>query len=58
MLGGLIGIGGFLVARDQIGNPDNCFKNPFCKSCSQFSSCDVVAELKEKKHESTLLLMV
>jgi hypothetical protein len=51
LLGGLLGTTGFLVYRRQFGDPENCFKNPFCKSCNQFSSCRVVAELNSKKNE-------
>ena len=51
MLGGLIGASGFLAWRRQFGDPLNCFKNPFCTSCNQFSSCDVVAQLNHKTDE-------
>lgn len=46
LLGGLIGSSGFLFFRNQIGDPNNCFKNPLCKSCNEFSSCSIVTELK------------
>jgi hypothetical protein len=51
LLGGLLGTSGFLAWRRQFGNPENCFKNPFCQSCNQFKSCEVVADLKTKSNE-------
>jgi len=51
LLGGLLGTSGFLAWRRQFGDPDNCFKNPFCKSCNQFTSCDIVTELKTNSNE-------
>jgi len=51
LLGGLFGTSGFLMYRRQSGDPDNCFKNPFCKSCNQFNSCKVVTELKPVQNE-------
>jgi len=51
LLGGLLGTSGFLAWRRQFGDPNNCFSNPFCKSCNLFASCDVVAELKIKSNE-------
>jgi hypothetical protein len=53
LLGGLLGTSGFLLWRKQLGNPDNCFKNPFCQSCNQFRACAIVADLKVKNHEQT-----
>lgn len=52
LLGGLLGTSGFLMYRRQTGDPDNCFKNPFCKSCNQFNSCSVVANLKPIENEA------
>ena len=51
LFGGLIGAGGILAWRRQFGDPQNCFKNPFCSSCNQFTSCDVVAQLNNKTDE-------
>jgi hypothetical protein len=53
LLGGLLGTSGFLMYRRQFGDPDNCFKNPFCNSCNQFSSCSVVANLKPTRNEKS-----
>jgi hypothetical protein len=53
LLGGLLGTSGFLLYRRQFGDPDNCFKNPFCSSCNQFSSCSVVANLKTNNSEES-----
>jgi hypothetical protein len=53
LLGGLAGVSGLLLHRRQFGDPENCFKNPFCKSCNKFSSCSVVADLKTKENERT-----
>lgn len=52
LLGGLLGKSGLLMYRRQLGDPDNCFKNPFCKSCNKFSSCDIVAVLKTNNNEN------
>jgi len=49
LFGGLAGISGLLLFRRRLGNPDNCFSNPFCGGCSQFSSCKVVAMKTDKK---------
>ncbi|MCG8306539.1 MAG: hypothetical protein MI975_04050 [Cytophagales bacterium] len=49
LTGGLLGTGGFLVWRRQIGDPDNCFKNPYCKSCNRFHSCSITAESKKRQ---------
>jgi hypothetical protein len=51
LLGGLVGTSGLLLYRRQFGDPENCFKNPFCKSCGQYSSCNIVANLKPKENE-------
>jgi hypothetical protein len=51
LFGGLLGISGFLAYRRRIGDPDNCFANPFCKGCGQFSSCDIVASSKPLQNE-------
>lgn len=51
LLGGLLGTSGFLAWRRQFGDPNNCFQNPFCKSCNKLKSCEVVAELKTKDNE-------
>jgi hypothetical protein len=51
LLGGLVGTSGFLLYRRQFGDPDNCFKNPFCGSCNKFGSCSVVAGLTPEKDE-------
>lgn len=50
-LGGLLGTSALLLVRKQIGNPESCFKNPYCKSCNQFSSCNIVADLKPSSNE-------
>jgi hypothetical protein len=47
LLGGLLGTSGVFLYRNQFGDPENCFKNPFCKSCNQFSSCGIVTKNKE-----------
>lgn len=51
LLGGMLGTSGLLLYRRQLGDPDNCFNNPFCKSCNKFSNCDIVAELKKNNNE-------
>jgi len=51
LLSGLLGTTGFLAYRRQFGNPDNCVQNPFCSSCGQISSCEIVAKLNSTKDE-------
>ena len=51
LLGGLLGASGFLAWRRQLGDPQKCYKNPFCRSCNQFTSCEVLAELKHTTNE-------
>ncbi len=52
LFGGLLGVCGLLMYRRRFGNPDACFTNPFCKSCGQFSSCDIVASSKPVQNEN------
>ncbi len=47
--GGLVGISGLLLLRRRFGNPDSCFSNPFCGTCSQNNSCKVIAAKIDKK---------
>lgn len=49
LFGGLAGISGLLLFRRRFGNPETCFSNPFCGSCSQNNSCKVLAAKIDKK---------
>lgn len=44
LAGGLLGTTGLLLYRRRIGDPNDCFINPFCKSCNKNKSCKVIAE--------------
>ena len=48
LTGGLLGASALLLYRRSIGNPDDCYVNPFCGSCGQNSACEVVAQAKLK----------
>jgi hypothetical protein len=43
LAGGLVGITGWFAYRGKIGNPDDCFINPYCKRCAENTSCKIVA---------------
>ncbi len=45
---GLVGVAGLFWFRRQIGDPRDCFVNPYCKKCAQNGSCGVLALTKTK----------
>ncbi|MDH5400307.1 MAG: hypothetical protein OEX02_19290 [Cyclobacteriaceae bacterium] len=53
LTGGLLGTSALLLYRRRFGDPDNCFVNPFCRSCGKNTSCEVVADanIKDQKNE-------
>ncbi len=51
MAGGLTGISGLLLYRRRIGDPNDCFINPYCKRCSQNKSCSIASIVNLDDHE-------
>lgn len=51
LLSGLLGSTALLIYRRQFGDPQNCFQNPFCKSCNKFNSCSILADLNSIQDE-------
>lgn len=49
--GALAGISGLFWFRQQVGDPADCFVNPYCKKCGQNSSCSLLASAKSVKDE-------
>ena len=42
---------GLLLYRRKVGDPSDCFINPYCQRCGQNASCGIVAEAKDNKNE-------
>lgn len=48
ILGGLIGVGGYLVLRDK-DDSDSCSYDFVCKNCKKLKSCGIPEAIKYKQ---------
>jgi hypothetical protein len=51
LAGGLIGTSGLLIYRGRVGDPRDCFANPYCKLCGENKSCNIAAALNPDNNE-------
>ena len=51
LAGGLIGTSGYLFYHKRVGNPEDCYVNPYCKRCRNSNSCTILASVKSEGNE-------
>ncbi len=51
LAGGLLGTTGLLLYRREVGDPGNCFVNPYCKRCGKNNSCAIIAAANPDNNE-------